>query len=256
MALRQHLPARQHGNDVGKIGHDAQIMLDHQDGIFRGDAFDQRRDLVDVLVAHTGHRLVQQHHLGVERERGCDLECALAPVGHLDRGRIGKLAEADIVQQLARAIVEAVEHGFGAPEIERAAVLALKRNTNVFERSEMRKHRRDLERAHQSHARDVGRRHRGDVLPLVEDFSGRRFEELGQEIKARRLPGPIRADQRVNAPTADLEGNIADGEKSRELLGQPFRFENELIGQTNFPLPARRAGRAWLCLFLSAFRKP
>src|SRR5262249_48888162 len=82
MALRKHLPARQHGNDVGKIGHDAQVMLDHQDGILRGDALDQRRDLVDVLVAHTRHRLVQQHHLGVERERGCYLECALAPVGH------------------------------------------------------------------------------------------------------------------------------------------------------------------------------
>src|SRR6478672_4949816 len=144
VALRKHLPARQHGDDVGEIGHDAQIMLDHQDGVFRRDALDQRRDLVDVLVAHAGHRLVQQHHLGVERERRCDLERALAAVGHLDRGRIGKLAEADIVQQFTRAIVEAVEHGLGAPEIEGTAVLALKRDADVFQRGEMRKYRRDL----------------------------------------------------------------------------------------------------------------
>src|SRR3569623_3406032 len=74
MALREHLPARQHGDDVGQIGHDAQIMLDHQDGVFRRDALDERRDLVDVLVTHAGHRLIQKHHLRVERERGRDLE--------------------------------------------------------------------------------------------------------------------------------------------------------------------------------------
>src|SRR5690349_18947711 len=54
----------------------------------------------------------------------------------------------------------------------------------------------------------------------------------------------------MNAPTANLERNVADGEEARELLGQAFRFENELIGQTNFPLPAQRAGRAWLSLLL------
>ncbi|MGY4375475.1 hypothetical protein ACVWZ3_003114 [Bradyrhizobium sp. i1.3.6] len=58
---------------------------------------------------------------------------------------MGKLAEADIVQQFTRAIVEAVEHGLGAPEIEGTAVLALERDANVFQRGEMRKYRRDLE---------------------------------------------------------------------------------------------------------------
>jgi hypothetical protein len=39
--------------------------------------------------------------------------------------------------------------------------------------------------------------------------------------------------------TANLESDIANGEKPREFLGQSVGFENELIGQTNFPLPAR-----------------
>src|SRR6266567_6377183 len=98
VALREHLPARQHGDDVGEIGHDAQVMLDHQDGVFRRDPLDQRRDLVDVLVTHAGHRLVQQHHLRIERERGRDLKRALAPIGHLDRRRVGELAETHTVQ--------------------------------------------------------------------------------------------------------------------------------------------------------------
>jgi hypothetical protein len=39
--------------------------------------------------------------------------------------------------------------------------------------------------------------------------------------------------------TANPESDIANGEKPREFLGQSVGFENELIGQTNFPLPAR-----------------
>src|SRR4051794_25961863 len=110
IALREHLPARQHGDDVGEIGHDAQIMLDHQDGVFGRDALDQRRDLVDVLVAHTGHRLVQQHHFRIERERGRNLECAFASIGHFDRVRVGEFAQAHVVQQFQRAVVELIEH--------------------------------------------------------------------------------------------------------------------------------------------------
>src|SRR4029079_3223051 len=55
--LRQHLPARQHRDDVGEIGDDAQIMLAHEDGVFRRDALDQRLDLVDILMTHACHRL-------------------------------------------------------------------------------------------------------------------------------------------------------------------------------------------------------
>src|SRR5438067_7888485 len=63
----------------------------------------------------------------------------------------------------------------------------------------------------------------------------RRPEKLGQEIEAGRLAGPIGADQRMNTAASHLERNIANGEKTRELLGQSLGFENELIGQTKFP---------------------
>src|SRR3569833_1867635 len=78
--LGQHLAAGQHRDAVGEVRDDAQIMFDHQDGIFGGDPLDQGGDLVDVLVTHAGHRLVQQHHLRIERERGRDLQRALASV--------------------------------------------------------------------------------------------------------------------------------------------------------------------------------
>ena len=39
----------------------------------------------------------------------------------------------------------------------------------------------------------------------------------------------------MNAAAAHLESDIANGEETREFLGQSVGFENELIGQTNFP---------------------
>src|ERR1700716_2973679 len=42
----------------------------------------------------------------------------------------------------------------------------------------------------------------------------------------------------MNTATTHLERDVANGEESREFLGQSVGFENELIGQTNFPQSA------------------
>ena len=39
----------------------------------------------------------------------------------------------------------------------------------------------------------------------------------------------------MNAAAAHLQGNVANGEETREILGQSVGFENELISQTKFP---------------------
>src|SRR4029450_1983163 len=117
---------------------------------------------------------------------------------------------------------------------------------------------RDLERAHEAKPGDVRRLHRRDVLSLVEDVACRRLQELGTEVEARGLPGPGRADQRVNGPLADLQRNIANGENPRELLGQSVGFENELICQTNFPhQPSPRSPKSRVadCLYSGWFSR-
>src|SRR4051794_22043212 len=88
VAFGQHMAARQHRDDVGEIGDHAQIVLDHQDRVLRRDALDQCGYFVDVLMAHARHRLVQQHHFGIERQRGGDLQRALAAIGHFHRRRL------------------------------------------------------------------------------------------------------------------------------------------------------------------------
>src|SRR3954454_12391452 len=235
IAFGEHLAAGQHGDDVGEIGDDAQIVLDHQDGVFRGDALDQCSDLVDVFMAHAGHRLVEQHHFRIERPRGRGLQRAFAAIGHFDRRRVLEFAEPHVVEEVAGAAVVLVQHRLGAPEVERLSVLALQRDPHILQRGEMWKYRGNLERAHEAKPRHIGWRNGGDVLSLVEDLARRRFEEFGQQVEARRLAGPVRTDQRVNTATANPQVDIADGEEARELLGQSVCFKNELIGQSSVP---------------------
>jgi hypothetical protein len=99
----------------------------------------------------------------------------------------------------------------------------------------MREHGRDLERADQAKARHVGRRQRRNILSLIQNLAGRGLQKLGQEIEARGFAGPVGPDQCVYASTADPEIDIANGEEAGEFLGQSMGFENELIGQSNFP---------------------
>ena len=115
-------------------------------------------------------------------------------------------------------------------------MLALQRDADILERGQMRKYRRNLERADEAEARHVGRRHRRDVLPLVQNLARGRLQELGQQIEARRLAGAVRPDQRVNTAAAHLESDVANGEETCEFLGQSVGFENELIGQTISPI--------------------
>src|SRR5438034_5403072 len=105
----------------------------------------------------------------------------------------------------------------------------------------MRKYRRDLERTDQADTRHIGRRHRGNILPLVENPARRRLQKLGQEIEAGGLAGPVRANQGVNTAPPNLERDVANSKETREFLGQSVGFENELIGQTNFPLATNAA---------------
>ena len=70
------------------------------------DPLDQLRDAVDVLVAHAGGRLVEQQHLRIERQRGRDLQRALAAIGQFDRRPVDDIGQADIGDQRQRALVE------------------------------------------------------------------------------------------------------------------------------------------------------
>src|ERR1700722_11678349 len=84
IALGQHVAAGEHGDAVAQIGDDAEIVLDHQHGALVGERSDQRADAGDVVVAHAAHRLVEQQHLRLERQRGRDFQKALPAIRQFD----------------------------------------------------------------------------------------------------------------------------------------------------------------------------
>src|SRR5882672_2462892 len=227
VTFRQDAPAREHRDAVGQIGNDAEIVLDHQHGAIGGDRFDQRADASDILVSHPGHRLVEQHELGIERERGGDLERALAAIGQLRRRPMRMGGEIHISDQLHRLLVEGFKHPLGAPEIEGGAALALQGDAHVLEYAQVRKYRRDLERANHAQPRHIGWRQRRDVTPVVDDPPTGGTQKLGQEIETGRLAGAVWTNERMNGPAGHAQIDLADRYKAGEFLGQILRFEDD-----------------------------
>src|SRR5665213_3708987 len=60
IALREDAAAGQYGDDVGEVGDDGQIVLDHQHGAVARCGADERGDPSDILLPEAGHRLVEQ----------------------------------------------------------------------------------------------------------------------------------------------------------------------------------------------------
>jgi hypothetical protein len=100
---------------------------------------------------------------------------------------------------------------------------------------EMRKHRRDLERAHHAETRHIGGRLRRDVGTLVGDAAPRRLQEFGQQIEAGGLAGAVRPNERMNGAALNPQIDAVDGDKTGELLGQILGFE-DVLTHTRRPL--------------------
>src|SRR5215510_8636479 len=143
VAFRQDAPAREHRDAVGQIGNDAEIVLDHQHSAISGNRFDQRADASDILMPHPGHRLVEQHELGIERKRGGDLERALATIGQFGRRPMRMRGQVDVGDQLHRPLVEGFKDPLGAPEVEGGPALALQGDAHVLEHAQVWKYRGD-----------------------------------------------------------------------------------------------------------------
>src|SRR3989449_1629953 len=184
------------------------------------------RSPVHVFVGHAGGGFVEQHHLRVERERRRDLERALAAVRQLDRDRPGELRQADRVEELEGAPVELAEDPLRAPEVERVTPRALEREPHVLEHGEVREDGRDLERPDEAEPRDGRGGRARDVAPLEANAPAGRYQEVREEIEARRLPRAVRADHGVDRAGAHPEAHVLDGDEAPELLGEPLGLED------------------------------
>ena len=88
---RQHPALVQHADAVGEMKHHAHVVLDQDDGVVAVavQPADQLRDLVGLLVAHAGGRLVEQQQMRLQRQRHRDLGGALVAMGEFADQPIG-----------------------------------------------------------------------------------------------------------------------------------------------------------------------
>src|SRR5688572_29573812 len=138
--------------------------------------------------------------------------------------------EADILEELHGTVVQHVERSLRPPEMKRGAELALQRDPDVLEEREVRKGRRDLEAAHETHARDIRRLEADDILTLVPDDAGCRLDELRNQIEAGRLTGAVWPDKCVNSASADPQIDVLYGPETLEIDGQILRLDYTFFG--------------------------
>src|SRR5208282_3526215 len=106
---------------------------------------------------------------------------------------------------------------------------ALQRDAHVLEHGEVRKDGRDLKRAADAEARDIGRLERGDVASIEHDAPARRRQELGEKIETRRLASAVRPDQSVNAAARDAQIHGTHRDETGKFLGQVFGLEDRIF---------------------------
>ncbi|MFO1146148.1 MAG: hypothetical protein U1E33_06200 [Rhodospirillales bacterium] len=121
-------------------------MLHHQHRPPLGQPPDQCGDAVNVLAAHTGHRLIEQQQVGIQRQGGGDLQGALAATGSSTAVAAASSAS-PLRQQRQRLLVQHVEDEPRRQEMKGDAELALQGDANVVENADVREHCRNLEQA-------------------------------------------------------------------------------------------------------------
>ncbi len=248
----QHGPALQHRDAVGDGGDDFHVVLHHEDRAAGRHLLDELRDAVHVLVAHALRGLVEQHQLGLHRQRRGDLQRALAAVRQVDGDLVGQVGKAHLREQLARPAVEVRQAALAFPEMERRAQAALQAEAHVLGERQVREHGRYLKRADHPAPGDLRRRLAGDVRAIEGDGAGRGFEELGQQVEAGGLARAVGADQRMDGTAAHRQVHIAHRGEALEFLGEMAGFENDVVahGAGAAPWwapPARRARNGGAC---------
>ena len=180
---------------------------------------DQRRMRSTSSCAHPGGGLVEQQHLGIERERGGELQRALAAVGELDGGWSANVGEARPRRAARGRGRRAVEHRSERqksnewPCLRCSATRTFSSTVRCGNTAEIWNERTRPE---------PGDRRAGAtpvISPaVVDDAAARGREEVREQVEAGGLAGPVRADQRVDGAAADAEVDAVDGDEALELL--------------------------------------
>ena len=218
--------AVEHHHVVGDVHHDAHVVLDQHDGdaALLVDVQDVARHVLLLVLVHAAHRLVEQQHLGLQRQRAPQLHALPEAVGERGGRLLAQVLQLQELDDLLAGGAMADLLALRQAPIEHAAEHArahahVAAEHQVVEHGEAAEQGDVLERARHAERRDLARRPARDVAALEHDAAGIRLVEAGDHVEQRGLAGAVGADDREDAALGDVDRHAVDGGDAAEVLG-------------------------------------
>jgi hypothetical protein len=162
--------------------------------------------LLAYLRVERAERLVEQEHLGLDRECAGERHALPLPTGQLRRITIGELIEVDELEEFHDAPFDLVLRALANRQAERHVL----EHGHVLERGVVLEDEPDVAVLR----RQLGRVGAGDLDDAVVGVF-----EAGDDAQQRRLPAAARTKQRRERSARDLEIHVVDGGKITEVFG-------------------------------------
>ena len=169
--------------------------------------------LLREIGRQRGRHLVEQQHVGLDRQRPREIEHA-------------KDGERDVPRRLAEIEVGHAELLDPAPEGRDRRLGQPQIGGDV----EIGDQRRLLIDRHQAGAAGLGGRMHLARFAADQDFSGSRPDGAGQDFHQRRLAGAVRAHQRVHLAGLHRQRGISQGGDRAVVLGDAGRLQEQWAG--------------------------
>src|SRR4051794_4525081 len=227
-AVGEHLAALQRDDARRVLGDEIHVVLDEQDRLDAGapsGVEERAHDAVLVAARDAAGRLVEQDHLGDEREGARDVEQLLLALREQARLAVELAVEAEDGGDVADA---APERGVAPQRRQHAQALPLVRDDRDGDRFGDRERREDvdeLERARHAAPREQHRADAGDVLALEADDACGRLQQPGEDVDERRLAGAVRTDDRDRLAVGDRERNAVERDEVAVRLAHVDRLD-------------------------------
>ena len=237
----------EHGDVLADVHHQAHVVLDEQDR--HAEALAQRLDQPAHRLllgrVHACHRLVEQQQARLGRQRARDLEPALIAVGQALGLLVDAVADAEDLEQLARALVDRSLLGQVQRRPQQATHQARPgpdpgRHPHVVEHAQLAEQPDVLEGPRQPGPRDRVRLQPVDALAVQRHRAGVGPVHAGQQVERRGLAGAVGPDQPVQPARRHLQRQLGHRLEAAERQRQPARVERQLAHR---PPPRRNTRR-------------
>src|SRR5919204_3200649 len=236
-ALGDDAPHGEHEHAVGAPPHEAQVVLDDEDGhAALPDPLDRADQRLELVHSRAGGELVDEQDPGPGRQGGGERDEAPLRGRQLRSGHLGRVVEPDERERLERG---GLGLGVLAPRARRrkggadeTAVAAQRgaADEDVLQGRELREGGGRLERARDAEPDAVRGHPLRDVGAAERDHAGVRSRRARDQPQRRRLARAVRSDQGRRLAAGELEREPVHRDDPAEGLPQALGAEDRLAG--------------------------